>query len=177
MAQVKECTNCGKTLLITEFSKCKANKDGKQFNCKNCNRISNKKFREEINPEHHANWQSNNRKRVVELVTKYRKASKLGGIIYYIHSIIDDKWYVGLTQTPIAVRLFEHRMKYKRFKLGKSVIQHPLLFESLDRWGWEGHRMGIIIKDKKVNRKQLREWEKECISFFMSKGISLNKTI
>ena len=174
MANTKQCNDCCKTLPITQFSKRKASKDGLQPKCRGCNSKDNKKFRREINPQHHAEWQRNNRKRPTELVSKYRRASKIGGFVYYIHSLIDDKWYVGFSQTPYSVRMSEHRIKYKRFKSGKSKLKHPLLFNSLDKHGWEGHRIGFILKDQTATRKELKKWEKECILFFKSIGKSLN---
>ena len=83
MALTKQCTSCRKTLPYERFSKNSAAKDGKQFSCKDCNKKTNRKFRTEINPHHHAQWQRANPDRIVELVSKYRKADK-GGCVYYI---------------------------------------------------------------------------------------------
>ena len=175
MAQLKQCTCCFKTLPYEMFSKNSKAKDGKQFHCKECNKKENLKFRTEINPQHHEIWQSNNRKRVTQLVSKYRKGDK-PGLIYYIVNPIGE-YYIGMTNTHLKVRLFEHKMKWKRNRLGKSDIACPLLFDSFDKWGVDNHRTGLIIKDENASRTELREWESECIQFFMSKGISLNKQI
>ena len=172
MAQLKQCTCCFKTLPYEMFSKNSKAKDGKQFHCKECNKKENLKFRTEINPQHHEIWQSNNRKRATELVTKYRKGDKPGKIYYIVNP--EGEYYIGMTNTPMSVRIMEHRTKWKRFNKGVSKIHHPLLFASLDKWGWEGHRTGVIIEDENVSRTELRKWERECIGFFMSKGKSLN---
>ena len=46
---MKECSKCGKTKNTTEFSKCNRNKDGLQYHCRQCNKVSNKLFRQ-LNP-------------------------------------------------------------------------------------------------------------------------------
>ena len=175
MAQFKHCTKCGKSKETTEYSKCRANKDGLQQYCKTCNKKDNLKFRTEINPEHHSQWQVANRKRATELVAKYRKGDK-PGLIYYIKNPA-GKYYIGMTNTYLTVRLIEHRVKWRRWMQGKSKLLCPLLFDSFSKWGYENHKWGVIIEDQNVSRKELREWEKKTIQFFMNKGISLNKSI
>jgi hypothetical protein len=175
MALVKQCYNCGKTKPTTEFSKCKARKDGLQNRCKSCNKVDNRIFRTEINPQHHAQWQINNPGRQQEIIAKYRKGDK-PGLIYYIQNPA-GQYYIGMTKTYLNVRLIEHRVKWRRNREGKSKLACPFLFNSFDKWGFENHKWGIIIKDETASRQQLREWEKETIQFFMNKGISLNKQI
>ena len=175
MANTKQCNDCCKTLPITEFSKRKASPDGLQLKCKSCNKKDNKKFRYEINPQHHAEWQRNNRERANELVTAYRKGDK-AGVIYYIVNP-NGEYYVGMTKTPFSVRMLEHKIKYRRWKEGKGTYLIPNLYQSLNKWGWEGHRTGIIIKDETVDRKELKKWEKECILFFKGIGKSLNEKL
>jgi len=175
MALTKQCTCCFKTKPLEQFSKNSRAKDGKQFHCKECNKKENLKFRTEINPNHHAVWQSNNRDKAAVHVSKYRKGDK-PGLIYYIQNP-NGEYYIGMTKTYLNVRLIEHKVKWKRNREGKSNLLCPLLFDSFDKWGFENHKTGIIIKDEKANRKQLRKWESETIKFFMNKGISLNKQI
>jgi len=175
MALVKECYKCGKTKPITEFSKSKARKDGLQNRCKSCNKVDNKIFRTEINPEHHKIWQTNNPGRQQEIIAKYRKGDK-PGLIYYIVNP-NGQYYIGMTNTYLSVRLVEHKVKWKRWREGKSNLACPLLFDSINKWGWEAHKSGVIIEDPLATRKELREWEKETIKIFMNKGISLNKSI
>jgi len=69
---------CGETKDVINFSKSVARKDGLQDYCKACNKKNNLKFRTQINPQHHAEWQRNNLDRLNELVKKYRKADKGG---------------------------------------------------------------------------------------------------
>lgn len=174
MAQVKQCNGCGKTLPITNFSKRTASKDGLQPKCKGCNSKDNLQFRTE-KPEHHQIWQKKNPTRLLELVSKYRRGDK-PGIIYYIKNPA-GQYYIGMSNTYLNVRLIEHKVKWRRWVEGNGKLACPLLFNSISKWGWENHRTGIIIKDENIDRKGLRELEKETIKFFKSKGISLNKQI
>jgi len=170
---MKECKKCGEVKDYSQFSKCKARRDGYQDRCKICNRIDNHKFRTEINPEHHAKWQQNNRKRTVEIVGRYRKADK-SGIVYALISP-DDAVYVGMTKTYLAVRMIEHRVKYRRFLNGKIKKSfHPLLFESFDKWGIENHKVKVLFEDESIDRQGLKQIESSFIQAFKEKGKSLN---
>ena len=175
MALTKQCTTCLKTLPYERFSKNSAAKDGKQFSCKDCNKKTNRKFRTEINPHHHAQWQRKNPNRISELVSKYRKADK-GGYVYYITNP-EGLFYVGMTQMYPQVRFLEHKNRFRKVLRGQKSVKQPILDDSFRKWGLEGHRMGVILQFDSIDRKRLREYEKICIQEFMSMGISLNQKI
>jgi len=170
----KTCKKCLKNKPLTEFSKMKASTDGLQSRCKECNKVDNKKFRTEINPHHHRDWQHKNMDRAAELVSKYRAADK-GNWIYYIVSP-EGKFYCGMTQMYPQVRFLEHRMKYRMYQKGAKP-PCKTLYESFDKWGVENHKLGILLELQDIDRKELRGYEKECIKTFMKLGISLNKQI
>ena len=169
---MKHCNKCGETKEYTQFSKRKDRKDGLQDYCKTCNKVSNRKFRTEINPEHHAQWQRNNRKRANELIGKYRKADKTG-IVYALINPIGDA-YVGMTKTPLSVRMIEHKVKYRRYLNGKLLEGHPLLFNSFKKYGIENHKVKILFEDQTINRKDLKMMETTFIKAFKQNGKSLN---
>ena len=170
---MKECKKCMEYKEYSQFSKCKARRDGYQDRCKICNRIDNLKFRTEINPEHHAKWQQNNRKRTVEIVCKYRRADK-PGIVYALISP-DDAVYVGMTKTPLSVRMLEHKVKYRRYIAGKITKSiHPLLFDSFTKWGIENHKVKVLFEDEGIDRTALKQIESSFIQAFKEKGNSLN---
>ena len=174
MAHTKHCNTCGKTKPTTEFSKKSASSDGLQGRCKACNKKDNLKFRTE-KPEHHAKWQKVNSKRVAEIVTKYRCA-KENGTIYYIQNP-EGQFYVGMTKTPLKVRIMEHRTKWRRQQEGKIKSFCPLLYASFEKWGFDSHTIGTILEFDNISKRDLRECEKEVISTFKALGISLNKQI
>jgi uncharacterized FlaG/YvyC family protein len=96
MANLKQCQTCHKVKDTNQYSKCKSNKDGLQYCCKECNKKTNLKFRTEINPQHHKIWQDANWDTFMEYMRKYRKADK-GGIIYAIVNP-EGKQYIGMTE-------------------------------------------------------------------------------
>lgn len=167
-----ECKKCGEVKDYSQFSKRTKSKRGYQDRCKACNKIDNHKFRTEINPEHHAKWQKNNAKRVVELTGKYRKADK-AGIIYALISP-DNFVYVGMTKTHLTVRLIEHKVKYRRFMAGKVQTEHPLLFKSFTKHGLDNHRVEVLFKDEGIDRVALKQIESSFIQAFKERGNSLN---
>lgn len=171
MAHTKHCNNCGKTKPTTEFSKRSLSKDGLQPRCKVCNKKDNKKFRTE-KPEHHANWQKVNSKRLVQIVSKYRRA-KDSGTIYYIQNP-EGQFYIGQTKTALKVRIMEHKIKWRRHREGKTKLLCPLLFNSFDKWGFDNHKVGTIIQFENIDRNTLRQYEKEVIDTFKALNISLN---
>jgi len=172
MALVKQCNKCGEIKEHSQFAKKTASKDGLQQRCKSCNKVDNLHFRTEINPKHHQIWQKQNSDKVVEIVSRYRKADK-NGLIYYIKNP-EGKFYVGMTKTHFIVRMIEHRAKWKRGINGKSKSTIPLLWDSFSKWGFDNHEKGILLEFENIDRKTLRRYEAECIKTFKEMGISLN---
>lgn len=172
---MKECKKCGKVKDYSQFSKSSMKKDKLQDRCKSCNKVDNHKFRTEINPEHHAKWQKEHPKRVVELVAKYRKGDK-AGIVYALINPKGDV-YVGQTKTYLQVRIIEHKVKYRRFLEGKVSNIHPLLFQSFEKYGFENHKVKVLFEDKGIDRKALKQIETTFIQAYKQKGNSLNKIL
>lgn len=172
MAEYKKCYCCGKSKETNQFSKRSASKDGLQDKCKACNKIDNLKFRTEINPSHHADWQRNNPERLCEIVKNYRKADK-NSIIYSIRNPKGET-YIGMTQMYFSVRKLEHISKYNKILKGKEVATLPLLHKSFDKWGIDNHSFEVIADFGKIDRKQLRFIESTFIKSFQLEGKSLN---
>jgi uncharacterized protein (UPF0305 family) len=172
MAHTKHCNKCGNTKPTTEFSKKTASKDGLQSYCKSCNSKDNHLFRKDINPEHHAKWQKENYDRVKELVTQFKKAKECGRI-YYIQNPAGF-YYIGQTKTPLSVRITEHKTKYRRQKEGKIKSYCPLLYKSIDKWGFDNHEIGTLLEFDNISRKELLKYERTIINTFKELRISLN---
>jgi hypothetical protein len=171
MELMKHCNKCGETKDVTNFSKSSARKDGLQDYCKACNKKNNLKFRTEINPQHHAEWQRNNPDRLCELVKKYRKADK-GGAIYSIRNP-EGETYIGMTEAYLNVRWLEHRQHYKRAQKGKNLAL-PKLHESFSKYGIENHTFEVVVELPGIDRQQLRFIETSFIESFQQIGKSLN---
>jgi hypothetical protein len=170
---MKECKQCGQLKDQSQFSKCSRAKSGLQPKCKQCNKTDNYKFRTEINPSHHAEWQRNNFSRVVELVKKYRKADK-SSLIYSIRNPEGDT-YIGMTQMYFKVRKWEHRTNYKKHRAGMpSAGNIPLLYESFDKWGINNHQFEVVVDMGDIDREQLKFIETSFIQAFQQVGKSLN---
>jgi hypothetical protein len=168
---MKQCTKCRESKETTQFSKCSSNTDGLQHNCKSCNKEDNLKFRTQINPKHHADWQKNNPERLAELVWKYRKADK-GGRIYSIKNP-NGEVYIGMTEAHLNVRKLEHRQHFKRAKKGK-MFALPLLHQSFEKFGIENHTFEVVVELEGYDRKQLAFVETSFIQSFKEIGKSLN---
>jgi len=171
---MKKCIKCREVQDESNFSKCAARKDGLQWNCKSCNSKDNLKFREQINPKHHADWQRNNPQRLVELVWKYRKADK-GGQIYSIKNP-NGEVYIGMTEAHLTVRKLEHKQHFKRAKKDKKLLL-PLLHQSFDKYGIENHIFETVVELEGYDRKQLGYVESSFIKSFKEINKSLNVRI
>ncbi len=171
MASLKECNKCHQVKDTKEFSKCKVNKDGLQYKCKQCDKETNLKFRTQINPTHHKKWQSDNWDTFVEYVRKYRKADK-DGIIYAITNP-EGLQYIGMTMMNFSVRQLEHRSHYKRVLKGKRK-RLGLLHDSFDKYGMENHQFKVVKECPGLTRDQLKELEKAYITLNKFQNISLN---
>lgn len=168
---MKRCIKCREIKETTHFSKCSARKDGLQNNCKACNKEDNLKFRTEINPQHHADWQRKNPQRLCELVAKYRRADK-GGKIYSIKNP-NGEVYIGMTHALLRVRKLEHAKHWKKSQMGKQTPL-PLLHKSFDKYGIENHIFETIVDFGDIDRKQLAYIETSFIQAFKEIGKSLN---
>jgi hypothetical protein len=167
----KYCAGCRETLPTSNFSKNSRREDGLQYKCKSCNKIDNEKFRTEINPQHHSIWQKNNADRVVEIVSRWRKANKLG-TIYFIKSP-DEAFYIGRTECHLKVRWSEH-LSHWRLSNRNLKKRLPLLHNSFDKWGPDKHEMGIVAQFEDITTDELREYESVFIKSFKEAGNSLN---
>jgi hypothetical protein len=163
---MKTCSECKELKEFNQFSKRSVSTDGLQPKCKKCNSKDNLKFRTE-KPEHHQQWQWNNCDRVRELVRKFRKADK-SSKIYSITNPLGET-YIGMTNTPFSVRLLEHRAQYRKDK-GRL----PELHKSFDKFGFENHKIDVILELEGIDRKQLGFIETSFIQAFKQKGKSLN---
>ena len=171
---MKKCSKCRAVKETTQFSKCSSAKDGFQPNCKSCNKKDNLKFREEINPEHHAEWQRKNPQVVYRILKKHRRADK-SPLIYSIKNP-DNDVYIGMTEAHLSVRKGEHKLHYRKSKQGK---QHPLplLHDSFDKYGIENHKFEVVVELEGYDRKQLAYVESSFIQSFKEIGKSLNVRI
>lgn len=168
---MKICNRCGKAKDTTQFSKCKSNKGGLQYQCKQCNKETNLKFRTEINPTHHEKWQYENWDKFIEYVKKYRKADKTP-LIYSITNPAGLQ-YIGMTMMAFTVRLWEHRAHYRRALRGKRQ-RLGLLHDSFDAFGIDNHEFKIVKECPGLTRDQLKELEKSYITLNKFQNISLN---
>jgi predicted GIY-YIG superfamily endonuclease len=171
MANQKQCNRCHKSKDTNQFSKCKSNKGGLQYQCKECNKETNLKFRTEINPAHHQKWQTKNWDKFVDYVKRYRKADKTP-IIYSIKNP-DGFQYIGMSMMNFSVRLLEHRAHYRRVLQGKRN-RLGLLHDSFDKYGINNHEFKVIKECPGLTREQLKELESAFITLNKSQNISLN---
>lgn len=169
LKQTKQCGECNELKAFTQFSRRTASLDLLQHKCKQCNSKDNKDFR--INkPEHHADWQKNNAEQHIRNVTRYRKGDKSSKI--YSISNENGEYYIGMTNTHISVRMFEHKTHFRR-RHGDM----PGLHKSFDTFGFDNHKVDVLLELEGIDRKQLRFIEKVFIQLFHQQGKSLNKSI
>jgi len=168
----KQCARCGNTKQTTEYSKCKANKDGLQYHCKTCNKVTNEKFRVEIDPQYQTKWYSKYTQYWCDYMARYQKADKLP-IIYAIVAP-DGNQYIGQTMMHLGVRRSEHIRHYKRALAGKRQ-RLPLLHDSFDKYGYNEHQFKVVKECKGFDRKQLRAVESAYITLNKTQNISLNQ--
>lgn len=167
---MKECKSCLKTKDTNQFSKSKARKDGLQDRCKDCNKKDNLKFRTEINPEHHADWQRNNWDKFNGYMKKYKRADKLGTIYGIVNPL--GETYVGMTQSYFTVRKMGHMTHYRRMLKGKRK-RLGSLHNSFDKYGIDTHRW-VKFVEIDADRQTLHNIEKTFIKGFMQENKSLN---
>lgn len=168
---MKRCRKCDELKDEAQFSKCAARNDGLQYNCKSCNKKDNLKFRTEINPNHHSEWQKNNPDRLNILVRRYCRADK-ASIVYSIKNPAGE-YYIGSTKKYLNARKTMHIAHYKEWLKGKKHTL-PLLHKSFNQHGVENHIFEIVVDLGDYDRKQLEFVESSFIKSFKEIGKSLN---
>jgi len=166
-----KCKQCDKSKAESQYSKCSSAKNGLQPKCKSCNSKDNLKFRKEINPEHHAEWQRDNPQAFYEIVKKYRKADK-SPIIYSIKNP-DGFFYIGRTEAFLTIRAAEHRRHFQKAEKGKAHPL-PLLHQSFRKYGIKNHEFKVVLELEGCDTKQLAFVETAFIKSFQELGKSLN---
>ena len=173
---LKQCNTCGKHKEFTEFSKNKARKDGLQNACKQCNKISNEKFRT-INPGYMLDpatgWFAKNRKRWQDYVKKFWRSDDGLQTIYKMTNP-EGMVYVGSTgynrpQNRFIIHYYDWSSPDRR-----KSHSLPVLHESFDKFGFENHTIEYI-EQFKGDRSEGYKRESEWIQYYKQLGISLNK--
>lgn len=62
---MKKCSKCNIEKSLDRFNKDKSRKDGLNTSCKDCGKLSSKKWKKN-NPEYHQNWYQDNKSRLIE---------------------------------------------------------------------------------------------------------------
>jgi hypothetical protein len=85
----KRCSKCKEVKLISEFNKDKSKKDGHYYQCKECSRLKNKRFRDDNKPA-----LSNYSKKIVSELKPCYVAQKLGITLndeYILNQLLEAK--------------------------------------------------------------------------------------
>lgn len=172
----KLCKCCGETKDTTQFSKCKAKKDGLQPYCKECNKQSNKKFRKE-NPKYwsyETGYFSDKKKSLY--IREELRADK--DIKIYLLEFPFGK-YIGCTKKHLHLRMNLHLVTIRGWKRGHPSYQDKTLpfyqyFKDWDMKDIEPYfRNPIILETAKGNRKKQYQLEKKWITEYIKKGENL----
>lgn len=166
----KQCCKCKQLLPIDNFNKRKNSNDGIEHICKDCKREEQKanyrrktkKFIEDIKTEVESNptaFESNGR-------TPY-------GVIYLIYNVKSNRWYVGQTITPFAVRYSSFDMWFKE---KAQTTKSDLISEDINLYGKKS--FVVVNPQFKVaySKEQLDKLECYWIDYFNSYDNGYNAT-
>ena len=115
----KICSICNTMLPYLEFTKCKANKDGKQRRCKSCNSKVMTKYRKENEHTLHQ-YHTNRRNKGLnkEIQQKFHKANPGYSIKYYHSRInVDEEFAWNHKIRSMVHSLLNHKKPMKTIKL------------------------------------------------------------
>jgi hypothetical protein len=169
----KQCSLCGITKEVKDFSKCTANKDGLQNRCKTCNKKDNQHFRNDIQPDYQLGWYKTHRKEWSKYTLDYKRAVNTPTIYGILNP--DGEMYVGSTMARPKIRFMQHRIHYRQIKKGVTYQSSlPKLHESFDKYGEKGHTLVVLAQFEGIDRKLLNMIETTFIKAIMMGGKSLN---
>jgi hypothetical protein len=182
----KVCNGCCKSFEATTefFHRNKSQKDGLLGRCKACQNQKTAEYRKGMGKDY---WYDENGTdgwfREPKNKTKwleYLKENFRARFNNKIYAIINPEGmvYVGKTKFPsINRRLTNHKNDYNQYKRGNKKTRIPLLWDSVDRYGWNKHT--AILLEEMDTKDEMAGLKRESfyIEQYMKKGISLNKRI
>jgi hypothetical protein len=169
----KHCAECGITKEVTNFSKCKATKDGFQRKCKQCNKKDNQHFRNDIQPDYQLGWYKKNRRKWSDYTLDYKRADNTPTVYGIVNP--DGEMYVGSTMARPKIRFMQHRIHHRQMLKGVTYqTSLPKLHESFDKYGTDAHTLVVLGQFEGIDRKLLNMIEVTFIKAIMMGGKSLN---
>lgn len=178
----KTCNGCGEHKEPHEFSKCRRTNDGLQYKCKQCNKKTNKKFRNE-NPDYYSYEVGYfSKKEKWEYISLYQKADK--SIKIYMISFDDGSKYIGSTKGYIHLRLARHVCDFRYVRNGNKKKLIPLLHEKFKEFDSDDaireHIMNntVVIEECSGSKTKQYRLEAQWILKLQKRGETLlNKMI
>ena len=128
----KECSCCHKIKSVNEFNKHKGRKDGLQVKCKECLIMYNQKNKDKIKEyfQEYYNKQIQEALQQIKIEVEkepekynYIEGKEIYGIIYLVHNINSDKYYVGQSINSFDIR-YPSGWLYTHNK--KDTVKHDL---------------------------------------------------
>jgi hypothetical protein len=190
---LKECTECGETKPVSEYSKYKSAPDGFQYICKSCRRKyyqtnkehvlkRAKKYREankEKILEYHREHYKINRERTLEHKKKYYRNNNVierhraaraaqPAAVYEIKNKVTSRSYIGQT-TALKLRWNKHK---SQLSLGKHAS--PDLQRDYNEHGLDSFEFSVIQEYPcDTSREILFEHEQRLIDEYFAEGKDL----
>ena len=175
---LKECTKCGETKPVSEFTKHRNSSDGLEWQCKGCkskyyqaNRESflkrDKEYRD-ANKEHIAKRKSqyyrDNREYIIKRGKEY--VQKLPAGVYKIENKITGKIYIGQST------IYSKRWRSHRYRMRQGI--HPCLQHDYNEHGLDSFEFSVIQEYPwDTSREILFEHEQQLIDEYLAEGKEL----
>ena len=173
---MKHCKKCQKTKDESEFSKNSKKKDGLQAYCKECNKKTNKKFRDK-NPQYWSYETGYFSDRSKWSYIKELQSANKDIKIYMVKLPMGS--YIGSTKRTLRMRMYMHINTVKGLKKGlKSYKKKALPFyyylkDWTDEQIEDAFRQPIILQQCEGDISKQFKLEKEWITKYIKKGENL----
>jgi hypothetical protein len=171
--ETKNCITCKEDKPLDQFSKCSRLPDGKQPSCKECNKITNAKFREK-RPKYQTNYYQNNpqgRRNMIDATQRYYDAE--GGGIYLLINKENGKVYVGQTSQYNRRKNEWNTYPTNPVKWGRFLNKE--LYDDCVHYGPDAFEWKILERMPDSTLKQRRERENFYIDVFSLTNRLYNK--
>ena len=157
----KYCNQCDQTKSLDEFSKLSKAKDGKQPQCKACNKVNNAKFRK-TRPKYQEDYYYTPQgyKNKIKAVNKYWNQDGAG--IYVIKNTKSGKLYVGQ-----SLQLKRRQLEWKQWLAARDTyhINYKMIAD-VDKYGADSFKFGILEVLENPQKKTLMKREYFYIQMF-----------
>ena len=168
--ETKYCSQCREDKPLDQFSKLSSSKDGKQPQCKSCNKVNNARFRKK-RPKYQNQYYQTETGRINKRKALDKAWDSLGAGVYVIVNKESGSVYVGESH-----QLQRRKLEWSSWINGKMYhLMNREFAAEIEKYGTDVWEWKVVEVLEKPQKKTLLRKENEYIKIYSKITNVLNK--